>query len=879
MPVLVDAKIKKTNNRTAKAVNSKNTVTKLRLILQKDVNEVKIKITDKTKIENESLSQKIVERPRLEPMVQSPLRFPALSSSRMLSITRVVAIVFILFGSFSSLFHFATVLDVHDSFGSEKFATVITSTGTDPHTGTTGSISSTTSNTIQGTVSKPSPTLFVENFESISGTAPITITVPFATEVKVLLYDIQEGRLISLGVASNIDSTTWQYLWNTKDFHDGSYRIKLILKNQFNTYEHTNASTYTLKNNTAIETSNSSQNDNTSEDRHSATTSTSTPPVINEHSDIELSILEDSPVSGSVALKIKAMEGADIKIYAKNTKALSLYYIGKASHFEDLEWKAIWDSTKVPNGQYEVQAKATIGNQFYESKKRTVTVANRIDESKLQSTSSSSVNASSTVTKQEPQATIRLSAESPLSGTAYVYVDTPESDYIELYTLQKNATTPFFVGSFQKMNDQTWKFAWQTRQTPNGEYDIFARVKNSIGSIETNRLKIKVLNETLQNFSVSQEEKIESLTKASDALSKETDGTTDTVETATSTSFPAPKTVFIQPVETFIKTIESDENSDALESLLKNFRVTLSEKVEQYAKFIRNDDTEAALKIKGEIENLKDEIIEQLPESAEKEEIVGAVNTYLSQTITGTMELAKNNEIILKERIGDVIHTDSDKDGISDYDELNLYKTNAFSADTDGDGFIDGAEITRGFDPHNIESESKVAYESPKESGMTRDDLLIIDSVRTLTLADVSESDGKPRQALISGKGLPNSFVTIFIFSTPVIVTVKTDDQGNWSYIFDKDLENGDHEVIIGITDNTGKIIAKSSPLPFVKTAEAFTSNNEIGITQNNIAPSFFERNATLTMTSLLIIILGFVLIFLGMHIRNAPPEQQKIPV
>lgn len=37
--------------------------------------------------------------------------------------------------------------------------------------------------------------------------------------------------------------------------------------------------------------------------------------------------------------------------------------------------------------------------------------------------------------------------------------------------------------------------------------------------------------------------------------------------------------------------------------------------------------------------------------------------------------------------------TDSDKDGLSDYDELNVYKTDPFNPDTDGDGLKDGEEV------------------------------------------------------------------------------------------------------------------------------------------------------------------------------------------
>ncbi|MEK9132824.1 MAG: hypothetical protein AAB606_03910 [Patescibacteria group bacterium] len=43
---------------------------------------------------------------------------------------------------------------------------------------------------------------------------------------------------------------------------------------------------------------------------------------------------------------------------------------------------------------------------------------------------------------------------------------------------------------------------------------------------------------------------------------------------------------------------------------------------------------------------------------------------------------------------------DTDKDGLLDKIELELYKTNPLKADTDGDGFEDGYEVRRGFNPN-----------------------------------------------------------------------------------------------------------------------------------------------------------------------------------
>ncbi|MEI7451572.1 MAG: thrombospondin type 3 repeat-containing protein [Candidatus Falkowbacteria bacterium] len=43
---------------------------------------------------------------------------------------------------------------------------------------------------------------------------------------------------------------------------------------------------------------------------------------------------------------------------------------------------------------------------------------------------------------------------------------------------------------------------------------------------------------------------------------------------------------------------------------------------------------------------------------------------------------------------------DSDHDGLSNYDEICIYNTNPNNADTDGDGYDDGAEVKGGYNPN-----------------------------------------------------------------------------------------------------------------------------------------------------------------------------------
>ncbi|MDP3957001.1 MAG: Ig-like domain-containing protein [bacterium] len=171
---------------------------------------------------------------------------------------------------------------------------------------------------------------------------------------------------------------------------------------------------------------------------------------------------------------------------------------------------------------------------------------------------------------------------------------------------------------------------------------------------------------------------------------------------------------------------------------------------------------------------------------------------------------------------------DTDGDGVSDKEEIRL-GANPESADTDKDGFLDGDEIKNGFDPLKFsvgDKSDKIVFESPKEviantatepeTKKVSDKRFKVDKVE---LVKTANDGGKATR--FSGKALPNMFITLYIYSDPIIVTVKTDAEGNWTYDLDKELPDGDHEIFVAVTDNVGKISAQSEALPFVKTAQA----------------------------------------------------------
>lgn len=177
------------------------------------------------------------------------------------------------------------------------------------------------------------------------------------------------------------------------------------------------------------------------------------------------------------------------------------------------------------------------------------------------------------------------------------------------------------------------------------------------------------------------------------------------------------------------------------------------------------------------------------------------------------------------------VFMDADGDGLSDAEEARL-GTDLNIRDTDGDGFSDGEEVRGGFDPLKYspgDKRDKIQFQAAKDIAAAPELKTEREDTRyTVTKVENRISpETNRRTTVISGKGLPNAYLTLYIYSDPIVVTVLTDGSGNWQYDLDRSLEDGNHEVYVAVTDNMGRITAQSKSLPFIKTAEAVTVTPE----------------------------------------------------
>lgn len=350
------------------------------------------------------------------------------------------------------------------------------------------------------------------------------------------------------------------------------------------------------------------------------------------------------------------------------------------------------------------------------------------------------------------------------------------------------------------------------------------------------------------------------------------------------------------PVRSITQTVQEDKLAQVLQTTMSPGGMRTIDDVHAYCSNPKNDAECANFLIE---KKLLDETV-----IIEKKKVVEAQRDEIQRVIV--------------ERTGVRMYEDTDTDGISDYDELNIYRTNPNDSDTDKDGVKDGDELLAGTNPavsDRIESTTnkpattatptasssvykpveqlpivstttvssttiavvgKVMYENPKIVGGEETELLVAEEVQPVEKGTNENGEETIKKMEFKGKALPNSFVTVYVFSTPIVVTVKTDANGNWSYVLDKELEDGEHEVYVAMTDGGGKIVAKSKPLPFVKEASAVTTDVlPLLAASEEVEQSIVDRTYLYLIGLLVVVIMGGALILVATRRASLQKDTQ----
>lgn len=234
----------------------------------------------------------------------------------------------------------------------------------------------------------------------------------------------------------------------------------------------------------------------------------------------------------------------------------------------------------------------------------------------------------------------------------------------------------------------------------------------------------------------------------------------------------------------------------------------------------------------------------------------------IEKEFTQVNQLLKIKSSSIKQEGLSIFYQDTNKDGVSDYDSLYVYNIDPVlpspvSVLPDGKKINASEKILLGYDPKKTDL-ININLEEPKESD--------INIIKDYSINEVKLTTEK--LVTIKGNALPNSFVSLYIYSNPIMVTIKTNSLGEWEYVLDKELEDGNHSIYVATVNNTGKILARSEGYFFAKTAEAITFQDVplAQVYEPVKEPSILGNVNLYLLSGIILVIILSIFVLLGMY-------------
>ena len=417
-------------------------------------------------------------------------------------------------------------------------------------------------------------------------------------------------------------------------------------------------------------------------------------------------------------------------------------------------------------------------------------------------------------------------------------LETANARAAAFYSRKGITAAPLYLGAGKQISAGVWELSidLNANPLPNGNYYIFAQIDrgdiNVYHSTDVyiavnvvsadNREEREALEQTVAQNSESvgqNEEKIQEVVRrvADNDLSQKLNLEEKTAELANLVRI-------IRRLENLIE--EQTAEKGVIEAQIKRLNLEIANLPPDVLSVIQRDKAAAREYLKGQKDVLEQKIavaVAALDDTVRKKEaltaeIIGLAgsenekNTLKENIAAMEREIAaRETEIIAGRKI---LLADTDGDGLLDGREMEL-GTDPLNPDTDGDGLLDGDEAAMGYDPLTPSEFAVDSAVDPRPLPPMQFEIYKVEEAVSVKIGE----DG--RSAIrFSGQGLPLSYVTLFIYSAPVIVAVKTDAHGRWTYTLDKPLEDGQHSVYAARINAQGRIAARSEVYVFKKTGD-----------------------------------------------------------
>lgn len=249
-----------------------------------------------------------------------------------------------------------------------------------------------------------------------------------------------------------------------------------------------------------------------------------------------------------------------------------------------------------------------------------------------------------------------------------------------------------------------------------------------------------------------------------------------------------------------------------------------------------------------------------LSEEATKQVFLASAESYTALQASGGLDFLSNAVLVF----------DADADALSDDLEL-YYGTDLNNPDSDSDGYLDGQEVANSYNPlgagvlnkesHDLAKilSQKLALAQPKFNASTTTDL------------SIDEFSKAENSLILTGKAPANTWLNLYFYSqVPLLVSTKSNEQGDWSYQLEQALVSGDHQVYLAINDSQGKIIKQSAPLAITIGQEQVSeptgndTNNTVKVVAEAEALNFWQtyRWYILSLGILVMLLLSTYLFF-----------------